>query len=164
MKRREFINIALFSSLALKLSAKADISIEAKHLATINAIQNIIFPHSKEYPSADELDVTKFLVQSITHPTFPKYRLELLLEGIKDFYELHPEYIKLTKEEQNKILENINQTSYGNSWLDLLVYLSIEAAFSDPIYGGNKNTIGWKSFNHTPGNPRPTRRYGLYDL
>ena len=30
---------------------------------------------------------------------------------------------------------------------------------SDPIYGGNKDEIAWKSLNHETGKPQPKQRY-----
>ena len=32
--------------------------------------------------------------------------------------------------------------------------------FSDPLYGGNSNQIGWLSVNHNIGYPRPIKLYG----
>ena len=32
--------------------------------------------------------------------------------------------------------------------------------FSDPLYGGNLNEIGWNSINHNIGYPRPIKPYG----
>jgi gluconate 2-dehydrogenase gamma chain len=44
----------------------------------------------------------------------------------------------------------------------LLDYI-MEALLTDPVYGGNPNSIGWQWLKHQPGFPRPTtplkRRY-----
>jgi gluconate 2-dehydrogenase gamma chain len=43
----------------------------------------------------------------------------------------------------------------------LLKYI-FEALLTDPIYGGNPNSMGWEWLDHTPGQPRPNpaNRYG----
>ncbi len=58
------------------------------------------------------------------------------------------------------IFEIIKNNEYAKSWISKLSYYGIEAMFSDPIYGGNFNQIGWNSVNHFIGIPRPSKTYG----
>ena len=61
----------------------------------------------------------------------------------------------LSTEKQNEILVKIEKSSFGESWLSLILYYLIEALLLDPVYGGNPNGIGWKWLEHQPGFPRP---------
>lgn len=160
MKRRNFIKLSLFTPLILKLNANDIIDINPKHLATIDSITNIIFPKNENFINAKELHIITYMINTISHKSFNKDKKTLFLEGIKEFYSLYPDFINEDENKKNEILKSINETWYGNSWLDLLIYLSIEASFSDPIYYGNYEQKGWNNYNITPGYPRPKQRYG----
>jgi hypothetical protein len=57
-------------------------------------------------------------------------------------------------------LESATEDDDLEKWLSRLIYYTIEAMFSDPIYGGNTYELGWTSTLHTTGNPRPMKKYG----
>jgi gluconate 2-dehydrogenase gamma chain len=53
---------------------------------------------------------------------------------------------KLTPEEQDALIavfKNSPRNSGEGHWYELLVVLTMEGAFSDPSYGGNKDRKGW---------------------
>ena len=63
-------------------------------------------------------------------------------------------------EKKEMIFAIIKNNDYAKSWVSKLTYYGIEAMFSDPLYGGNTNQIGWSSTNHSIGYPRPVKTYG----
>ena len=127
---------------------------------TILEVQNILLPKTSKMPSAKEFGSVSYLKQNIDHQTFDKDDLELILNGAKVFKETFPEFFNVSKEERFDIVEEANQSDYGNSWLNILVYYGIEAMLSDPIYGGNKFQSGWMALKHKAGIPRPKKKYG----
>ncbi|WP_239616630.1 gluconate 2-dehydrogenase subunit 3 family protein [Cohnella mopanensis] len=66
-------------------------------------------------------------------------------------------FTKLTGEEQDAVLtafENNDVKLKGvpaATFFNLLLSLTLEGAYADPLYGGNKNMAGWKMRNY-PGN------------
>jgi hypothetical protein len=64
------------------------------------------------------------------------------------------DFTHLAGEEQDKILEQFQQgkASSGKFRSDLffqrLVLLALESFFSDPVYGGNKDEVGWRFAGH----------------
>ena len=65
-------------------------------------------------------------------------------------------FINLSSEEKDKIFRTIEKSNWGYRWLSLNLIYIFEALWSDPIYGGNTDEIGWKWLEHVPGLPRPT--------
>ncbi|MGB0496169.1 MAG: gluconate 2-dehydrogenase subunit 3 family protein, partial [Kangiellaceae bacterium] len=64
-------------------------------------------------------------------------------------------FLKLSFQQQEKVLEQISQSSTGENWMSILLYYIMEALLFDPIYGGNPDGIGWKWLQHQPGFPAP---------
>ena len=58
------------------------------------------------------------------------------------------------------VADEMSEDDDLEKWLSRLIYYTIEAMFSDPIYGGNTHELGWTSTLHTTGNPRPMKKYG----
>ena len=112
-------------------------------------------------PSAKEFKALNYLVQNISHKTFDDDDKVLIVDGTKDFSESFPEFLTLKDEEKKELIFRIiKSSSYAKSWISKLTYYGIEAMFSDPIYGGNFEQIGWNSVKHNIGYPRPLKTYG----
>ncbi|MEI3606390.1 gluconate 2-dehydrogenase subunit 3 family protein [Pseudogracilibacillus sp. SE30717A] len=82
-------------------------------------------------------------------------RGEIMLLGIRTMDQVSQDryqssFDKLEGEQQDEILtafENgeIEMAGVGSeTFFNLLLQLTIEGAFADPLYGGNKNMMGWK--------------------
>lgn len=161
MKRRSFIK---FSTLSIFLFSKESLvakTISSNDLLLLDNIYEILFPKTQQMPSAKEFGATKFLLENINHKSFLDYDKNLIIQGSKDFISSFSNFLNLSKEKQKELIYSIvNSNDYAQTWLSKLVYFGIEALFSDPIYGGNTNQIGWESVNHKIGYPRPQKRYG----
>lgn len=163
MKRREFIIFSAISSLALNLKANNQQN-HKEEFSTIHEVYEIVYPKTTTMPSASEFGATKYLIQNINHSSFSKEDKTYLLEGARVFKSQFPEFFTANIKQKNQIIKDITFSEYGQGWVELLVYYGFEALLGDPIYGGNKNKIGWNSLNHKAGNPRPKQIYGgLYE-
>ena len=161
MKRRNFIK---FSTLSIFLFSKQTLvakTISSNDLLLLDNVYKVLFPKTQQMPSAKEFGATKYLLENIDHKSFLDYDKNLIIQGSKDFSSSFPNFLNLSQIKQKELIYSIvNSNDYAQTWLSKLVYFGIEALFSDPIYGGNSNQIGWKSINHNIGYPRPKKRYG----
>ena len=111
-------------------------------------------------PSAQGINALFYLVSNSSSEYFDANDLELLIKGASVFHQKFPDFSHKNTESKNKILESATEDDYLEKWLSRLIYYTIEAMFSDPIYGGNTHELGWTSTLHTTGNPRPMKKYG----
>lgn len=82
-------------------------------------------------------------------------RGEIFLHGLRRIEEVsHDQYgekfIDLEDKDQDKILESfesgeVNMEAISSkTFFNFLLQTTIEGAYADPVYGGNKNMMGWK--------------------
>ena len=161
MKRREFIKFTTISAILFTTNISIAKNITSNNLIVLDEVLNIIFPKTKNMPSAKEFKAVEYLVKNISHRTFDDEDKTLITNGTKDFINSFPNFLNLNPQEKKKLIFEIIQNSqYAKSWVSKLTYYGIEAMFSDPIYGGNTHELGWTSTLHTTGNPRPMKKYG----
>ncbi len=83
-----------------------------------------------------------------------------MLEGAQELEEREKGlFLSMTAKEKEKALRDYEETNYGSNWLSRMMTLTMEAIFSDPVYGSNKNESGWKALNSYGGEPRAATRY-----
>lgn len=98
------------------------------------------------------------LTQGVT-PT-PRYqtrlnRGELFLSGLRRMQEVSQEeydddFVDLDKEDQDEILKKFESaevemvTVMSNTFFNFLLQTTLEGVYADPVYGGNKDMMGWK--------------------
>ncbi len=161
MKRRNFIKFTTISAILFSTNISIAKNIPNKTLLVLDEVLNIIFPKTSTMPSAKEFKVLEYLIKNISHKTFDNEDKTLILDGTNDFINSFSEFLTLNQNEKKELLfEIIKNNEYAKSWISKLSYYGIEAMFSDPIYGGNFNQIGWNSVNHFIGIPRPSKTYG----
>lgn len=154
MRRRDFLAcMAIISTIPNITLAKEN----KDEWIVIETVYDTLFPQTSTMPSAKTFGALEYLQKNIEHKTFDKDEKEFILQGARDFIRAFPNFLHVKQKEP--ILEELKENSYGNSWLDMLIYYGIEAMMSDPIYGGNKNKSGWKSVKHEGGIPAPKRRF-----
>ena len=161
MKRRNFIKFTTISAVLFSTNISIAKNITSNNLIVLDEVLNIIFPKTKNMPSAKEFKAIEYLVKNISHKTFDDEDKNLITDGTKDFINSFPKFLSLTQEDKKKLIfEIIKDSQYAKSWISKLTYYGIEAMFSDPLYGGNSNQRGWLSVNHNIGYPRPIKLYG----
>jgi len=163
MHRRQFIAWTSLLGLSPYLEAKENIEFRKsfqKVEKTIMAVQNHMFPKESSLPSAESMNVTKFLFESMLHKSFDKDIRLFVLEGAEELMLREKgKFTSMTDNQKEKALRSYEETNYGSTWLSRIMTLSIEGLFSDPIYGANHKEAGWKSVKAYGGFPRPQEQY-----
>ncbi len=162
MKRRVFITSSILAGTALALlpqKAKSDIKIDL--FKTLEAVQEVLFPKGLDAPSASEYGATAYLANVSTHSSFLASDLRFLKHGAKELMKAYNNFLSLTPKEQDEALRDfVDEHEVGENWVSFVLYFSIEALLSSPIYGGNKNESGWKWLQHHAGVPQPQKPFG----
>ena len=159
--RRVFIGATLLAGTALALlpqGAKTPIKIELFKL--LEPVQEVLFPKHGSAPSAKEFGATNYLAIVSSHSSFWRDDLLFLKRGARALMEYEPNFLKQSFKEQQETIEGFSKEKIGKNWLSLLLFYTIEALLSDPIYGGNQNELGWKWLNHQTGKPQPQKPFG----
>ena len=159
MKRREFIaTTSLFCATTI-LNSKEIKKDEAFSWMVLEEVLEILFPKTENMPSAKEFAVIRYLQEVTSHSSFDKEDRAYMLQGSIDFYDTFPDFLESDKKQKENFIKSAMNSEYGEEWISFLIHYGIEAMLSDPIYGGNKNEIGWKSLNHQTGKPQPKYKY-----
>ena len=159
MKRREFIVTTSILGIISTLNSQEIKNHDTLSWLIIDNIFDILFPKTLTMPSSKEFNATLYLQINSKHKSFDEEDREYILQGAIDFNDSFPNFLNANEKEKEKIIDRTNNSEYGQSWLTKLVYYGMEAMLSDPIYGGNKDEIAWKSLNHQTGRPQPKQKY-----
>lgn len=160
MKRRNFLFFTTLTPLLLQ-SAKLDKPFVDERYVTISKVYDVLFTKTETMPNAQEIGIMDYLISNINHETFPNEDREFILQGAIDFKNAFPNFFTMDAEGKTKLLKETQaQNEYAQDWLSRLIYYGFEALLSDPIYGGNKQKVGWNSVRHPYGKPQPKKKYG----
>ena len=165
MNRREFIGTAAsLAAFGSSVSLSAERLESKKHESAFDVIfsvQRHFFPKGlATMPDADTFNAARYTEEAIEHKSFDPDIRAILFEGAKRLQGMAGESIsKLTYKERERLLRKFEEDSFGSYWLSQVMNLTLEALLSDPIYGGNVDESGWRSFGLKPGLPRPKKRY-----
>lgn len=162
MKRREFIASTALVGLSTALNSKEVQKLDSKIWLVLEEVYLILFPKTVNMPSSKEFGVISYLQEVMFHSTFKKDDREYILQGAKDFLDSFPNFLSSNSKQKEQDVKDASENSYGNSWLDSLVYYGLEAMLSDPIYGGNTKELAWKSLEHETGLPQPKVKYARH--
>ena len=160
MTRRVFIASSVVAGTALVLlpqGAKTPIKLEL--FKTLEAVQEVLFPKGLKAPSASEFGATAYLATVCSHPSFLASDLRYLKYGAKELMKNYPNFLTLSLKKQDEALKEFSRTKVGKNWVPFVLYFTLEALLSDPIYGGNKNESGWKWLGFKTGQPQPKKPF-----
>jgi len=163
MQRRNFLLLGSVLGLSPYIEAKGSSSFEKEFLKVeplIASVQEHMFPEGSKIPSAKSMEASRFLMETIRHKSYDKDIRAFVLEGAQELEEREKGlFLSMTAKKKEKALREYEETNYGSNWLSRMMTLTMEAIFSDPIYGSNKKEAGWKALNSYGGEPRATTRY-----
>ena len=163
IKRRKFLILGSLFGLIPYIHAKAPNAFKKefkKVEATIAAVQAHMFPSHSQIPSAVSMNVTQFLLETLSHKSYDKDIRTFVLEGAQELdIRENGRFISMSHTDKEKALRAYEETNYGSNWLVRIMTLTMEAMFSDPIYASNINEAGWKALHSYGGLPRPKTRY-----
>ena len=133
----------------------------------LKEVQLILFPDDGHGPSANDVHALAYVEWVILDKRMDPDEVAYIINGIGWVEETAQEeyalsFIQLSSDKRNALIEYISKENWGESWLSVILTFIFEALLSDPQYGGNPNSIGWKWLEHFPGYPRPTPTL-LYD-
>jgi hypothetical protein len=173
MKRREFIKYSALligvssfayqpSSYALYPKGTLHVRILQEPYQTISLVLSDLFPPHIAMPSPHSYNVIGFLEAVLQDKRVTQKSKATLKDGVTWLNQsaqnsYAKKYIELPYIQREKLLKQISQKEWGDSWLWTLMNFSFEAMFSDPVYGANTNQIGWKWLGYESGFPRPPR-------
>lgn len=174
ISRREFMTrLGLLGSLALTYPAAALAElrqsskgiplpdwIEEPVWKTIAQVQETLFPAAEDIPGAADIGAAIYLHKAIENPYADGEDRDYIFRGIGWMDELTQQrytknYIQLTENEKEIIIEETVQTKAGRKWVSLMLTYILEALLAEPVYGGNPDGIGWAWLEHQPGYPTP---------
>ncbi|MGC9351561.1 MAG: gluconate 2-dehydrogenase subunit 3 family protein [Sulfurovum sp.] len=163
MRRRDFLVTSAVIGLSASIDAQ-EISAETKALRSVEtliaAVQQHMFPEGSRLPSAKSMDTITFLKETITHASYDRDIRRFVIEGAQELESrTEGKFLRMDRSEKEHALRSYEETNYGSNWLARIMTLTMEAIFSDPIYGSNIGQKGWKAVESVGGEPRPKRRY-----
>jgi len=180
MQRRTFLKFAV-SSLTLALPPMAaawlpdfssirvaDTGLTSSHWQLISQVQTHLMPSEPNAPGAKEVNATRYLQWVLSDPGLEAERKQIFFDGADQLHALSQDKLQrsfqdLDENQRESILRQLEQMPGGADWLRELLHYLFEALFTDPVYGGNPNGVGWKWIGHRPGYKRPPadKRYFL---
>lgn len=181
MKRRKFLlltaGFALGATLPLHAKKLPNVVIEPSKLIGLNssewqvmdAVLNHLFPSEKKSPGAKDIYATAWLHNALVMPDVEASHREFMRDGLLQLEKLshkihNTSFINLTEEKRESTLRTLEEDPDGRAWLREALRYILEALLTDPVYGGNPNSIGWKWLKHQPGFPLPVVGKRYYEL
>jgi gluconate 2-dehydrogenase gamma chain len=127
---------------------------------TIAQVQEILFPAGEDIPGAADIGASIYLHKAIENPNADGEDKDFIFRGVGWLNDLTQErhqktFLQLTLPQQEKIIDVIVQSRAGRNWVSLLLTYILEALLAAPVYGGNRNGIGWQWLDYQPGFPMP---------
>lgn len=167
LNRRSFLKTAMAASAASSIpfwmsckSGPAEFTLNEKQEKIVKIVQEFLFPEDGNGPSAAGINAHQYFQWVLRETGTDDEDKDYLIKGIKwvdetSIEETNRSFLVLRSQEQQDLLEYITTTSWGESWLSMMLTIIFEALFCDPVYGGNTDQHGWRWLEHNPGHPRP---------
>ena len=163
MKRRKFLILGSLLGLTSCLQAKTDEKFRSEYRQVEKLIAAVLahfFPKGSAIPSAQEMHLSQFVYETISHPTYDRDIRAFVIEGAQEFQKRTDGlFASYSSEQKEKALRAYEDTAYGDAWLGRMLTLGMEGLFCDPIYGANREAEGWEALHTRGGEPRPKTRY-----
>jgi gluconate 2-dehydrogenase gamma chain len=178
MKRRKFLlltaGFALSATLPLMAKKRPNVVIEPSKLTgltsdqwqVMEAVLDHLFPSEKQAPGSKDVYATAWIHNALVMPDTEQSHRDFMRDGLlqleKLAHKIHQmSFLKLTEEKRESTLRTLEEDGDGRAWLRETLRYILEALLTDPVYGGNPNSIGWRWLKHQPGFPLPVvgKRY-----
>lgn len=157
-----FTQIPISSCSNKENSFVEDGKLNNEKLRLLTSIQEILFPKTKNSPSASDVNADKYLLWILSDENKSTKDKKYIIDGLSwvnqtSIENYDKDYLNLDSNQQNNLVKIISDESWGRDWLSIIITYIIEAVLADPLYEGNIDELGWKWLNHNPGNPRPRK-------
>lgn len=173
LSRRSFLKTTVAASLASTIplwvaceSKTTGFTLNQTKKQIVAIVQEFLFPKDGNGPSASDIKAIEYFQWMLWETGTDNEDKEYLLKGINWVEETSVEetersFLNLRSQEQSDLIDYISTTSWGESWLSMMITIIFEALFCDPVYGVNIDQSGWKWLEHNPGQPRPSEQLKL---
>ena len=129
--------------------------------ATLEALCGRILP-ADEQAGAIEAGAIRFIDRQLAYPPYKRFR-RLVGGGLRHLERLarrmhRRPFADLPAAKQDDIIRVIlrgRSRRSGQRFLRVIVPLTLEGTFGDPLYGGNRDRLGWQMIGFTPQLPAP---------
>ncbi|MDA7817899.1 gluconate 2-dehydrogenase subunit 3 family protein [Sulfurimonas sp.] len=164
LTRRSFLKNSFLSSVIF-VAYSGELRAAVTPLQTIAVLHSDLFPKSLQTPPMQTINAAFYLQTIIlNHTRIDEDTKTYIRDGIKWLNEESVSkytkvYAKLSATQREKVLEDISEADWGESWLDSIMTYFLEAMLGDPVYSVNFDELGWKWLGHEGGFPRPKRAY-----
>jgi len=135
----------------------------------LSFVQSFLFPSDGNGPGATELNAIDYVQWVLSDSYMDVEEKQYLFKGISWVEETAQEesnssFLMLDTPHKIALLDQIAEEDWGEAWYSMNLTFVFEALLSDPIYGANKEGIGWAWLEHNPGQPRPSAamKYGQF--
>ena len=130
-------------------------------------VQAHLFPAEENSPGAKDVYATAWLHNALLMPAVAPKHLQFIRDGLINLEKLSQtnlkqNFLELNVDQHEILLREYEQNHTGNAWIREILRYIFEALLSDPVYGGNRNGIGWKWLQHKPGFPLPPKDKRYY--
>ena len=170
--RRDFLKTLLTGSAAVVFSES--VLANTKKLngtiwETLSAVHLHMFPKTKNEPDAISINATAYLKSVLEWPGIDEEDKKFITDGVgwlnglseKTF---NMKFQSLNQQDKEMVLRTVEKSQAGENWLSLIMLYLIESLLTDPAYGGNKDSQGWRWLEHQPGFPRPSADKRYFNL
>ena len=156
--KRSFLKLAL---LGVGIASLYSFSWSKVHTDTLALLQEDLFPDINQKLNTRTINARAYLSYILHHPRvsdddkrFVKRGVVWMDEEAKRLF--GASYMQLSSKRRQEVLAFVAKTQWGESFIETILTYLFEALLGDPVYGINKDEVGWKWLHHTPGLPRPT--------
>jgi len=142
--------------------------LDAREYGTLKAICARIIPSDQD-PGATEAGVAAFVDAQLRHEPVRSFHrmLRLGMRQLDTICRRHHRrsFVDLTEKQQDEMLRRLQRNRQlggrfnGESFMRTLIGLTLEGFLGDPIYGGNRDRVGWRMIGFVPQQPGPRRPY-----
>ncbi|MCK4874618.1 MAG: gluconate 2-dehydrogenase subunit 3 family protein [Sulfurimonas sp.] len=159
--RRTFLKNSFLSSVIL-LTYSEELLGAVTPLQVVELVYKDLFPEADNVPSMSSINAKIYLNKILHHTRVSSENKIFIRDGVQwlneeSIVKYEKVYTKLSSFQRQKLLKDIADTNWGDSWIETILSYFLEAMLGDPVYGGNKDGIGWKWLNHKSGLPRPAK-------
>jgi Gluconate 2-dehydrogenase subunit 3 len=142
-------------------------SLTAAEWRTTAAWTDTLLPSAPGSPGAKDVNATGYFDavladldvspadQALVKAALP--RLDALAHEVRD-----ADFADLNPEDRDAVLARLRDGPDGYRTLWLGLAFTVEALLGDPVYGANKDGVGWKFIHYPPPQPRPEAPQGSF--
>ncbi len=155
--RRTFLKASFLSSAVLIMSG-CNVFGAVSPSQTLDLVQTDLFPFANELG----VNLSAYLTIVQQHSRISDEDKQFLRNGVQWLNEeavlkYDRVYSKLNSKQRQSVLKIISGENWGESWISALLTYTMEAIFSDKVYGVNSEEKAHKWLEFSMGEPRPTK-------